>query len=103
MFPREEVVMATYAYRCADDGPVDVVRPMGTAPDSVACPRCGAPAPRMITAPMLGLADRGRTALIDRAEASRTEPPDGGPTPARPRSPGPDRSLQFPFHRCEER
>ena len=67
--------MATYAYRCTVDGPVDVVRPIGTAPDSVACPRCGAPSPRMITAPMLGLADRGRTDLIDRTEASRTAPP----------------------------
>ncbi|ALE75508.1 hypothetical protein Ae168Ps1_3478 [Pseudonocardia sp. Ae168_Ps1] len=66
--------MATYTYRCADDGPVDVRRPIGTAPETVACPACGQPCPRVVTAPMLGLADRARTSVIDRAERSRTEP-----------------------------
>ena len=66
--------MAIYTYRCGADGPVDVRRPIGTAPASVACPSCGAVSPRMITPPMLGLADRGRTAVIDRSERSRTEP-----------------------------
>ncbi|SFN18350.1 putative regulatory protein, FmdB family [Pseudonocardia ammonioxydans] len=81
--------MATYTYRCAADGPVDVRRPIGTAPASVACPACGAPAPRMITPPLLGLADRGRMAAIDRSERSRTEPDvvtsiPGSGRPARP-------------------
>ncbi|MEU6701291.1 zinc ribbon domain-containing protein [Pseudonocardia sp. NPDC046786] len=66
--------MATYTYRCATDGPVDVRRPIGTAPATLACPACGAEAVRLITPPMLGIADRGRMGLIDRAEASRTEP-----------------------------
>ncbi|MBC3194478.1 zinc ribbon domain-containing protein [Pseudonocardia sp. C8] len=66
--------MATYTYRCATDGSVDVQRPIGTAPASVPCPRCGTASPRVITAPMLGLGDRGRMAVIDRAERSRTEP-----------------------------
>ena len=34
--------MATYTYRCAIDGPVDVRRPIGTAPATVPCPACGA-------------------------------------------------------------
>lgn len=69
--------MATYRYRCsADDadGAVEVSRPIGTAPATIACPTCGAPSVRVITAPMLGLADRSRMAVIDRAEASRSEP-----------------------------
>jgi hypothetical protein len=39
----------------------------------------------MITAPMLGLADRGRMALIDRTEASRTEPAVVSGIPGAPR------------------
>jgi putative FmdB family regulatory protein len=66
--------MALYAYRCGQDGPVDVRRPIGTAPATVACPTCGDEAERIFTAPMLGFADRTRVAAIDRAEASRTEP-----------------------------
>ncbi|MCO1659095.1 FmdB family zinc ribbon protein [Pseudonocardia humida] len=77
--------MATYTYRCDADGPLDVRRPIGTAPATVPCPTCGATAPRMITAPMLGLADRGRMALIDRTEASRTEPAVVSTIPGAPR------------------
>lgn len=66
--------MPLYAYRCGEDGPVDVMQPMGTAPAVISCPACGGDAARMITAPRLGLADRTRVAAIDRAEASRTEP-----------------------------
>ncbi|MGE3288571.1 MAG: zinc ribbon domain-containing protein [Pseudonocardia sp.] len=66
--------MATYTYRCTVDGPVDVRAPIGTAPVTIACPACGVPSPRVITAPMLGLADRGRMAVIDRTEHSRAEP-----------------------------
>jgi putative FmdB family regulatory protein len=66
--------MTVYAYRCGEDGPVDVVRPLGTAPPVVPCPTCGREARKMITAPRLGLGDRRRIAAIDRAEASRSEP-----------------------------
>jgi putative FmdB family regulatory protein len=83
--------MATYTYRCAADGPVDIRRPIGTAPATVPCPTCGATAPRMITAPMLGLADRARMGLIDRAEASRTEPAVVSSVPAAPRPGRPPR------------
>ncbi len=85
--------MATYTYRCGADGPLDVRRPIGTAPATVPCPTCGATASRMITAPMLGLADRGRMALIDRAEASRTEPAVVSAIPAAPR---PGRAARTP-------
>jgi putative FmdB family regulatory protein len=75
--------MALYAYRCGEDGPVDVRHPIGTAPAVVACPTCGRDAERVFTAPMLGLADRTRVAAIDRAEASRTEPTVVSAPPAR--------------------
>ncbi len=75
--------MATYTYRCGLDGPIDVRRPIGTAPATVPCPDCGAPASRVITAPMLGFADPSRLAVIDRAEASRTDPPVVSSVPSR--------------------
>lgn len=66
--------MATYTFRCTIDGPVDVRLPIGTAPAAIACPRCGAPSARVFTAPLLGLADRRRMAVIDHAGSSRSEP-----------------------------
>jgi hypothetical protein len=89
--------MATYAYRCDGDGPVDVSLPIGTAPATIACPRCGTPSARVFTAPMLGLADRRRMAVIDRTESTRSEPAvvsslPAGPRPVRP-GPAPARRL----------
>jgi predicted nucleic acid-binding Zn ribbon protein len=66
--------MATYQYRCDTDGVLDVQRPIGTAPAGITCPSCGAPSTRVFTPPMLGLADRGRMAVIDHAESSRYAP-----------------------------
>lgn len=66
--------MATYGYRCDRHGPLEVRRPIGTAPATVSCPNCGEPSTRVFTAPRLGLADPRRVAVIDRAEASRSEP-----------------------------
>lgn len=77
--------MATYTYRCAVDGPVDVRLPIGTAPAALDCPACGAPAPRRFVAPMLGLAHRGALAALDRAEASRSAPAVVSAPPAAPR------------------
>jgi hypothetical protein len=42
----------------------------------------------MITAPMLGLADRGRMSVIDRTERSRTEPDVVSSLPRQPGRPG---------------
>lgn len=67
--------MAIYEYECGQDGVFEVQLPIGTAPPSVACSRCGAAARRVISLPMVR---RGaRTAVfsaIDRAEKSRFEP-----------------------------
>jgi putative FmdB family regulatory protein len=66
--------MATYGYQCDFDGPFDITQPIGTAPELTSCPTCGEPAARVYTVPMLGLANRGRMAVLDHVEASRTEP-----------------------------
>ena len=66
--------MARYGYRCSIDGPLEITLPIGTAPATVACPSCGEPSARVFSAPMLGLADRGRMAVIDHCEASRDAP-----------------------------
>jgi len=67
--------MATYEYRCDDDGAFDVIRPLGTAPESVACPVCESEARRVFSAPMLASsAPRELVAAIDHAEKTRHEP-----------------------------
>jgi hypothetical protein len=88
--------MATYGYRCDVDGPVEVRLPIGTAPAVIACPDCGGSSVRTYTAPLLGLADRRRMAVIDHAEASRTEPAVVSSIPAAPqatRRPAPARRI----------
>lgn len=67
--------MATYEYRCDKDGVFDVMRPLGTAPETAACPVCGIEARRVISMPMVRCGSRsGWTAAIDRAEKTRHEP-----------------------------
>ena len=67
--------MATYEYRCDQDGVFDVIRPLGTAPESVACSVCGGEARRVISMPMIRCGSRNAwTAAIDHAEKSRHEP-----------------------------
>ncbi|WP_300015074.1 zinc ribbon domain-containing protein [Pseudonocardia sp.] len=92
--------MATYGYRCEVDGPVDVRMPIGTAPAALPCPRCGTPSPRVYTAPLLGLADRTRMGVIDRTEASRSEPAVVSSLPAAPR---PGRARRAPSPRLDPR
>lgn len=84
--------MATYGYRCTIDGPLEVALPIGTAPDVLACPDCGGPSSRVYTAPMLGLADRGRMSVIEHCEQSRDAPavvsrPVGAPRRSTPMAP----------------
>ena len=67
--------MAIYEYCCERGGLFEVFRPMGTAPESVACSACGSPARRVFSAPMLVTGARSAwTAAVDRAEKSRHEP-----------------------------
>ena len=67
--------MATYEYRCERDGVFDVTRPLGTAPESVACAVCGGAAMRVFSIPMVKSGARTAwNAAIERAERSRHEP-----------------------------
>lgn len=66
--------MAVYEYRCEQDGVLEVIRPMGTAPKSITCPACKGEAQRVFSKPMLSSAPRALVAAIDRAEKTRDEP-----------------------------
>ena len=74
--------MATYGYRCTQDGPFDVSAPIGTAPTAPECPRCGGAGHRVFTAPRLSTADPRRMALLDATKATADRPAvvDGVPT-----------------------
>ncbi|SCF17034.1 putative regulatory protein, FmdB family [Micromonospora viridifaciens] len=66
--------MATYEYRCRQDGSFDVTLPIGTAGPSTRCPRCGVPAGRVFAAPRLGRMPAALHAAIDRAERTAEQP-----------------------------
>jgi putative FmdB family regulatory protein len=66
--------MAIYEYRCDEDGAVEVMRPLGTAPASITCVVCGREAGRVFSAPMLSSGRRDLVAAIDHAEKTRDAP-----------------------------
>ena len=67
--------MAIYEYRCDQDGVFEVMRPLGTAPATVACPACNREAPRIVSAPMILTTSRSAwSAAIERADKTRYEP-----------------------------
>jgi len=66
--------MATYEYRCEDDGLFDVGRPLGTAPESIACPVCGKAARRVFSKPVLLSLSPAVVAAVDHADKTRDEP-----------------------------
>jgi putative FmdB family regulatory protein len=66
--------MATYQYRCVQDGDFDVTRPMGTAAPKWQCPVCDNEAVRVFHAPMLSFTSRPLMAAIDRTEKTSDEP-----------------------------
>jgi putative FmdB family regulatory protein len=67
--------VATYEYQCDQDGVFEVTRPLGTAPESVACPVCDSEARRIISLPMVRCGSRsGWSSAIERAEKSSHEP-----------------------------
>ena len=68
------MAMATFEYRCPQDGDFEVSRPIGMAAPRVRCAACGADAVRVFTAPMLTLTPRAIVAAIDWSERTRDEP-----------------------------
>jgi putative FmdB family regulatory protein len=66
--------VATYRYRCVQDGDFDVRLPIGTATPKSLCPVCDSEAARVFRAPMLSLAPRALMNVIDRTEKTRDAP-----------------------------
>jgi putative FmdB family regulatory protein len=66
--------MAIYEFRCDHDGPFEVIRPLGSAPESTACPVCAGEAGRVYSTPMISLAPRALVAALDHEEKTRHEP-----------------------------
>ncbi|TDC98458.1 FmdB family zinc ribbon protein [Actinomadura sp. 7K507] len=66
--------MAIYQYRCAECGPFDVARPIGTAGEAEPCAGCGGEAPRAFTAPHLAGTSRPLNRALEAQEASAEEP-----------------------------
>jgi putative FmdB family regulatory protein len=66
--------MAIYEYRCERHGAFDVMRPIGTAPTSVACPECAGEAARVFSNPMVSFAPRELVAARDHEQKTRYEP-----------------------------
>ncbi|MCA0158099.1 zinc ribbon domain-containing protein [Tsukamurella sp. M9C] len=92
--------MPTYEFRCARCGPFDATFSMRDVPDATAC-RCGDPAPRGVTAPQIGRADRGAMRLLDATKATAERPavvgsPAGAPRPGRGPAPSDPRHARLP-------
>jgi putative FmdB family regulatory protein len=66
--------MAIYEYRCETDGLFEVLRPIGTAPASVACPECASESMRVFSNPMVSFAPRALVAALDHEQKTRYEP-----------------------------
>ena len=66
--------MATFLYRCAVDGDLEMRWAVGTAPGRVRCPACAGDARRVYTPPLVPGGSRSAMALIDQAERTRDEP-----------------------------
>ena len=76
--------MARYEYRCDDDGPFELMHPLGTAPESESCPVCGSPARRVFSPPMLKHMPTALVVAMDHAEKTRDEPDVVTSLPPRP-------------------
>lgn len=67
--------MTTYEYRCDSDGVLlEVGFPLGTAPESITCERCGGQARRVFSKPMLRSSRRDLVTMLEQAEKTRTDP-----------------------------
>ena len=83
--------MVAYEFRCRDDGAIEVGAPMGQAPATVVCPRCGGPARRSFSAPMTREGSASARSLIEASERSASEPRVVTSLPSRPATRAPQR------------
>jgi putative FmdB family regulatory protein len=81
--------VAIYQYRCAQCGPFEVTRPIGTAVPAEPCADCGDPAARVYTPPMLARTPRPLARALNAAEASAHEPRVVDRVPPARRAPAP--------------
>lgn len=81
--------MALYDYLCAECGPFEVSRPIGTAGQRESCPECGQPAERTYSAPAVTSPGSAVGRAREAAERSAHEPGLVNGTPPRAaRQPG---------------
>ncbi len=66
--------MALYDYACPGCGPFEDWRPMADAAKPAACPVCGKPSPRAITAPNISTMSGNTRIASARNEKSADEP-----------------------------
>ena len=66
--------MPIYEFRCDVCARFEQTHPMGSAPDTVDCPTCRAPARRLMSAPHLSAAGSAAFGLIDSSARSASEP-----------------------------
>jgi putative FmdB family regulatory protein len=83
--PSLESCVATYEYRCGDCGGFEQRMPMGSAMESLACPKCGRDAKRIFSVPMTYRTPRRLARMLAREEASRDYPEVVDRLPARRR------------------
>lgn len=67
--------VAIYEFLCEQHGVFEAHLPIGTAPAEQACPCCGAPARRIVSAPMvIGSSRSAWSGAIERAARTAHEP-----------------------------
>ncbi len=66
--------MATFQYRCEQDGDFELVFAVGKADAAAPCPTCRYPARRRFSPPMLSLAPVGLVSAIERTESTGDSP-----------------------------
>ncbi|WP_347353939.1 zinc ribbon domain-containing protein [Intrasporangium sp.] len=82
--------MATYEFRCEQDGVVTLTVPMGEVGPTAPCPACGRAARRVYSAPQLRLGDGRARAMLDATTATADRPAVvGHPVGGRARRPRP--------------
>lgn len=73
--PPTERPVAIYEFLCEQHGVFELHRPIGSAPQDQACPECGAPSRRIVSAPMvIGSSRSAWSGAIERAARSAHEP-----------------------------
>ncbi|MBV9196922.1 MAG: zinc ribbon domain-containing protein [Solirubrobacterales bacterium] len=66
--------MATYEYRCDEDGGFEIRQPIGSASKTMTCPVCQGDARRVFSKPMLTSLPRSLGAALDHEEKTRHAP-----------------------------